>query len=101
MSPVDVYKRQVFDSLAYEYKLSQAIRDGYLCKIMAQTIPLQLDITTVGMSGGDFAVEGLGSALDPYLDQIAEQMSIYCQNRKTVVFLPLIKTCLLYTSRCV
>lgn len=83
---------EVFDSLAYEYKLSQAIRDGYLCKIMAQTIPLQLDITTVGVSGGDFAVEGLGSALDPYLDQIAEQMSIYCQNRKTVVFLPLIKT---------
>ena len=83
---------EVFDSLAYEYKLTQAIRDGYLCKIMAQTIPLQLDISTVGMSGGDFSVDGLGSALDPYLDQIAEQMANYCRNRKTVVFLPLIKT---------
>ena len=83
---------EVFDSLAYEYKLTQAIRDGYLCKIMAQTIPLKLDITTVGMSGGDYAVQGLGTALDPYLDQIADQMAAYCKGRKTVVFLPLIKT---------
>ena len=83
---------EVFDSLAYEYKLTQAIRDGYLCKIMAQTIPLQLDISTVGMSGGDYAVQGLGTALDPYLDQIAGQMARYCKGRKTVVFLPLIKT---------
>ncbi|WP_303916488.1 DEAD/DEAH box helicase [Subdoligranulum variabile] len=83
---------EVFDSLAYEYKLTQAIREGYLCKIMAQTIPLRLDISTVCMSGGDFAAEGLGTALDPYLDQIAEQMDTYCRSRKTVVFLPLIKT---------
>ena len=47
---------EVFDSLAYEYKLTEAIREGYLCKIMAQTIPLRLDITQVAMSGGDFAV---------------------------------------------
>ena len=66
---------EVFDSLAYEYKLTQAIRDGYLCKIMAQTLPLKLDISTVGMSGGDWAAQGLGTALDPYLDQIADQMA--------------------------
>lgn len=83
---------EVFDSLAYEYKLTQAIRDGYLCKIMAQTLPLKLDISTVGMSGGDWAVQGLGTALDPYLGQIAERMAAYCKGRKTVVFLPLIKT---------
>lgn len=83
---------EVFDSLAYEYKLTQAIRDGYLCRIMAQTIPLKLDISQVGMSGEDFAIEGLGSALDPYLDQIAKQMATHCRDRKTVVFLPLIKT---------
>ena len=83
---------EVFDSLAYEYKLTQAIRDGYLCRIMAQTIPLNLDISAVGMSGGDFAVQGLGSALDPYLTQIAAEMAKVCMRRKTVVFLPLVKT---------
>lgn len=83
---------EVFDSLAYEYKLTDAIKEGYLCKIMAQTIPLQLDITSVTMSGGDYAVGDLGTALDPYLEQIAAEMAVRCKDRKTVVFLPLIKT---------
>lgn len=83
---------EVFDSLAYEYKLTQAIREGYLCPILAQTIPLQLDISQVTLSGGDFAVGGLGTALDPYLEQIAAEMQTACAGRKTVVFLPLIKT---------
>ena len=52
---------EVFDSLAYEYKLTDAIRDGFLCRIMAQTIPLRLDISTVGMSGGDYAVGELAA----------------------------------------
>ena len=81
-----------FDSLAFEYNLPNAIKDGYLCKIVAQTIPLQLDITAVGMSAGDFKAGELGTALDPYLAQIAEEMVQYCADRKTVVFLPLVKT---------
>lgn len=83
---------EVFDSLAFEYKLTDAIKEGYLCKIMSQTIPLQLDITSVTMSGGDYAVGDLGTALDPYLEQIAAEMARRCKSRKTVVFLPLIKT---------
>ena len=83
---------EVFDSLAFEYKLTDAIKEGYLCKIMAQTIPLQLDITSVTMSGGDYAVGDLGTALDPYLEQLAAEMARRCKSRKTVVFLPLIKT---------
>ena len=83
---------EVFDSLAFEYKLTDAIKEGYLCKIMAQTIPLQLDITSVAMSGGDYAVGDLGTALDPYLEQIAAEMARRCKSRKTVVFLPMIKT---------
>ena len=83
---------EVFDSLAFEYKLTDAIKEGYLCKIMAQTIPLQLDITSVTMSGGDYAVADLGTALDPYLEQIAAEMARRCKSRKTVVFLPLIRT---------
>ena len=83
---------EVFDSLAYEYKLTDAIREGYLCRILAQTIPLQLDISGVTLSGGDYAVGDLGTALDPYLDQIAAEMAARCADRRTVVFLPLIRT---------
>lgn len=81
-----------FESLAYEYTLPKAIRSGYLCPIKALTVPLKLDLTGVGMQSGDFKAGDLGTALDPYLYQIAEEMAIYCKGRKTVAFLPLVKT---------
>lgn len=82
----------VFQSLAYEYALPRAIKEGYLCPIQALTIPLRLDLTNVGVQAGDFKSGELATALDPYLHQIADEMVKICQNRKTVVFLPLVKT---------
>jgi superfamily II DNA/RNA helicase len=63
-----------------------------LSPIKALTIPLKLDLTSVGQQGGDFKTRDLGTALDPYLYQIADEMAKHCLNRKTVVFLPLVKT---------
>lgn len=83
---------QYFNSLAYEYSLPKAIKEGYLAPIKAQTIPLKLDLTGVGTQAGDYKTSDIDTALDPYLHQIAEEMRKYCQDRKTVVFLPLIKT---------
>lgn len=83
---------QYFDSKAYEYTLNQAVREGYLCPVKAQMIPLELDINNVGISNGDYAVGEIGSALEPYLNQISLEMLNYCKGRKTVVFLPLVKT---------
>ena len=81
-----------FESLAYEYTLPKAIKEGYLSKIKALTIPLTLDLSGVGTQAGDFKSSDLSSALDPYLYQIADEMAKQCQDRKTVVFLPLVKT---------
>ena len=83
---------EVFESLAYEYTLPKAIRSGYLCPIKALTIPLKMDLTGVGIQAGDFKSGDLATALDPYLYQIADEMAKYCMDRKTVVFLPLVKT---------
>ena len=83
---------EYFESLAYEYTLPKAIREGYLSPIKALTIPLQLDLSGVSMQSGDFKAGEIATALDPYLYQIADEMAKYCQDRKTVVFLPLVKT---------
>lgn len=83
---------QYFETLAYEYTLVQAIRDGYLSPIKALTVPLRLDLSSVGVQNGDFKVGDLGTALDSYLDAIADEMLKNCADRKTVVFLPLVKT---------
>ena len=83
---------EYFESIAYEYTLPNAIKEGYLSPIRALTLPLKMDLTGVGISAGDFKAGDLGTALDPYLHQIAEEMQKYCADRKTVVFLPLVKT---------
>lgn len=80
---------QVFQSLAYEYTLPNAIREGYLVPIKAMTIPLTLDLSGVSVQAGDFKAADIGTALDPYLEQIADEMAKVCMDRKTVVFLPL------------
>ena len=83
---------QFFECKAYEYTMRQAIKDGYLSPIKAQMIPLELNISNVGLSNGDYAVGEIGDALEPYLNQIVLEMLNYCKGRKTVVFLPLVKT---------
>ena len=83
---------EFFESLAYEYTLPKAIKSGYLSPIKALTLPLKMDLTGVGVQAGDFKSGDLATALDPYLYQIADEMTKYCLNRKTVVFLPLVKT---------
>lgn len=83
---------QVFDTLAYEYTLPKAIQEGYLSKIKAVTIPLKIDFSGVSVQAGDFKAADIDNALDPYLEQIANEMQNYCKDRKTVVFLPLVKT---------
>lgn len=83
---------QYFESLAYEYTLPKAIKEGYLSPIKALTIPLKIDMSSVGVQAGDFKAGEIGTALDPYLEGIAAEMGKYCQDKKTVVFLPLVKT---------
>ena len=81
-----------FESLSYEYTLPKAIKEGYLSPIKALTIPLKIDMTGIGVQAGDFKASDISTALDPYLQGIAQEMEKYCKDKKTVVFLPLVKT---------
>ena len=81
-----------FDSMAYEFGIRRAVDEKFLTRPAAQLIPLRLDISEVAQSNGDFAAGDLGSALDPYLEEIADEMSVRCLGRKVMVFTPLVKT---------
>lgn len=83
---------EVFETVAYEYTLPKAIREGYLCKLSALTIPLKIDLSGVAMQSGDYALSGLDDKLGPYLNQIAREIRQHCTDRKTIVFLPLVAT---------
>lgn len=83
---------EVFDSIAFEYPIAQAIAEGYLCPIRAKCLPLKIDLTSVKVSHGDYQANDLGSALDPYIPELAKAMAVECAGRKTVCFLPLVST---------
>lgn len=81
---------EYFEGIAYEYSLKTAIEEGYLCEITAKTIPLEIDMSAVKVSMGDFSVDSIGIALEPYLEQIADAIRLHASARKTVVFCPLV-----------
>lgn len=79
-----------YEGIAYEYSLKQAVAEGYLCNITARTVPLEIDMSNVKISLGDFQVDSVAETLEPYLPKIAEAVQQYAANRKTVIFCPLI-----------
>lgn len=83
---------KVFKNIAYEYGIAQAVQDKYLAPIKARMIPLKLNMTNVGMQSGDFAAGQVGHALDKYLPALADAIKENAENRKVVVFLPLVST---------
>jgi superfamily II DNA or RNA helicase len=91
---------EVFDSLAYEYGLAKAVKDGWLCPIEAQMLPVTLDVSGVSIQAGDYSAGQLGDALDPYLDAIADAMANEgLKDHRTVVFLPLVRTAKAFRDR--
>lgn len=87
----------IFESKAFEYPISSAIRDGYLCPITARMIPIEIKIEGDSRAG-DYKAEDIGKALDPYLESIADEMARNLEGRKTVVFLPLVKTAVRFSE---
>ncbi len=87
-----------YESLAYEYSLVRAIKEGYLSPIKALSVPLEIDITGVKTTAGDYQLGAVGAAIEPYLEAVANEMTQYCADRKTVVFLPLVSTSQKFTE---
>ena len=79
-----------FEGIAYEYDLRTAVSEGYLCDIVAKTIPLEIDMNACRVSLGDFDINSVAETLEPYLQQIARAIETEAAGRKTVVFCPLI-----------
>jgi superfamily II DNA or RNA helicase len=89
-----------FQSIAVEVFLLDLIHLGYLAEIKVKSIPLTIDIRGVKSRAGDFASEGLGDALEPYLASIAAAVANEAAFRKCLAFLPLIATSKKFVEAC-
>lgn len=80
----------VFEGVAYEYGIRQAVEDGWLARPTCKTVPLEIDLTGVRLADGDLAVGDLAGALSGYLRGVAEAIHQEAEHRKTLVFCPLV-----------
>jgi superfamily II DNA or RNA helicase len=77
-----------FEDIAFQVDL---IKDGYLCRVKVQTIPVSIDISGVSTRAGDFSDEELAIALEPVLEELAEAIVAHAKDRKTLIFVPLVR----------
>jgi superfamily II DNA or RNA helicase len=80
-----------FEDVAFEINMVDLIRQGYLCRVKVQTVPIQIDISNVSTRAGDFSEEEVAAALEPVLEKIAGAVSMHAKGRKTLIFVPLIR----------
>ena len=84
--------------------LKSLITKGYLAPIRIERLPIKLDLSAVHMEktayGSDYDKNELDELLRPHLEEIAKEVRDRAEWRKTVVFLPLIKTAEAYARIC-
>ncbi len=83
---------EVFEDVAYEVGLTDLIDQEFLSPISLRAIPLEISLTKVKTTAGDYSSADLDHAIQPYLDEIANVMAEQARDRKTLVFLPLVST---------
>ncbi len=89
-----------FEDVAYEVGLPTLIADGYLCRIVVRTVPVQIDLGSVRTLAGDYNDADLGDAIEPALREIVSAMRDAIGTRKTIVFLPLVRTSRRFVELC-
>lgn len=89
-----------FENIACEVSLFDLIRQGYLSPIACKAIPVQIDLTGVRKIAGDYSDADLGDAVEPYLREVAKAIREHASFRRTLVFLPLIRTSRAFADIC-
>ena len=83
---------KVFGMPCYSYTMSDAISQGYLSPVTVIPTNIKPDLSNVRTVAGDYSDKDLADAIEPWLDSAAAWIKDNAADRRTVVFLPLIKT---------
>ncbi|MGH8018769.1 MAG: DEAD/DEAH box helicase [Opitutaceae bacterium] len=89
-----------FEDIAFEIGLHDLINTGYLSRIAVRTMPVRIDLAQVRTTAGDYNDADLGDAIEPVLRQIVGSLRDTIGTRKTIVFLPLVRTSRLFVDLC-
>jgi superfamily II DNA or RNA helicase len=76
------------------------VNGGWLAPIAVHSLPLQIDLSQVRQTGGDFNDSDLGAAIEPYLSEIARLIAQHAAFRRVLAFLPLRATSRKFVEHC-
>lgn len=95
---------EYYEKITKELFYFDLVKKGRLAPMHFETVPIKIDLANVGQSksefGMDFDKDDLDCALEPYFHQIALEIQQRCAFRRTLVFLPLIKTSVKFAAAC-
>jgi len=77
---------------AFEIVDGQRVQKNWVSPISVQMLPIKIDVTNFG-AGKDFTKEEADEIISPHLLEIAKAIQHYASFRRTLLFLPLVKTC--------
>jgi superfamily II DNA or RNA helicase len=89
-----------FENIASELFYFDLVADGYLIPLTIKSVPIKIDLNAVKHTTGDYDADSLGSALEPYLPEIAKAIADHAAFRKVLVFTPLIATSQRFVEHC-
>ena len=92
---------EYYQHLAHDVGLERLIREGWLARIVLKCIPLGVDLSNVGTaSDGDYKLGELDEVVEPHLLKAAQILAYHGKGRKSVVFVPLVKTAYKFAAAC-
>lgn len=81
-----------YERLIERENLQSLVSKGFLSPVHVEMLPLKIDLSGASITQGDFDVHDLDSIIGPHLLAAAEAIRDMATFRKTLVFLPLVKT---------
>lgn len=85
----------LFQHAIKPYSLIEAVEDGWLVPIKAESMPLKIDLKGLRpgrtVNGSDLRPDEIEQRLIPVIEALADQVKERASDRKTIVFLPSVK----------
>lgn len=77
-----------FEKKVYEYRLRQAIKDGWLVPIATRTCHVDIDLRGIKTLGGDLPLGEVAERIGPKIEELARAFMCEIEQKPAVSFLP-------------
>ena len=91
---------EYYQNIAYQIRLHELIKQGYLSPIVVKQLPIKIDLREVRVKEGDYDRKELHDAITPHLIEAARAIKQHASFRKVLVFVPLIATSVKFVEIC-